>query len=162
MVINRNRQTNILTIIQSAYLNKVITKFSMKEAKHVNVPLAAHMSLSLSQSPKTEFEMKAMKNIPYANDIGSVVFSVITTRLDFAYAISVFSRFMFNPGKSHWARLKWLLIYIARTLNMVLMFEKRSKQLTLKGHVDSDFVGDKDQRKSTVAYFFTLGDSCIK
>lgn len=35
------------------------------------------------------------------------------------------------------------------------------KKLTLKGYVDSDFAGDKVQRKSTSAYFFTLVDTCI-
>lgn len=41
------------------------------------------------------------------------------------------------------------------------MYEKRSEKLTLKSYVDADFAGDKDSRKSTTAYFFTLGDNCI-
>lgn len=85
MAINRNRKENILTISQETYSHKVITKFGMKEAKSVNVPLAAHMNLSSVQCPKTEAEFKDMKNIPYANVIRSVVFFMVTTRPDLAY-----------------------------------------------------------------------------
>jgi len=33
--------------------------------------------------------------------------------------------------------------------------------LDLAGYVDSDFAGDRDSRKSTTSYFFTLGGNCI-
>lgn len=68
---------------------------------------------------------------------------------------------MSNHGKPHWAGMKWLLRYLVGTLNLGLVYEKRFEKLTLKGYVDSDFAGDKDSRKSTMAYFFTLGDNCI-
>ncbi|KAL2534627.1 cysteine-rich RLK (RECEPTOR-like protein kinase) 8 [Abeliophyllum distichum] len=96
-----------------------------------------------------------MSNVPYANAIGSIMYSMITTRPDLAYAISFLSRFMSNPGKHHWIALKWLLRYLAGTVKRGLVFEKRSDKLELKGYVDSDFAGDKDQRKSTTSYFFT-------
>lgn len=51
MVINRNRKENILTITQETYLNKVITKFGMKEAKSVNISLTAHVNLYSTQCP---------------------------------------------------------------------------------------------------------------
>lgn len=38
---------------------------------------------------------------------------------------------------------------------------KRFDRLILKGNVDADFAGNKDKRKSTIAYFFTLEDNCI-
>ncbi|CAI9787057.1 unnamed protein product [Fraxinus pennsylvanica] len=161
MVIKRNRPENRLTVSQEVYLNKVITKFAMKGSKSVNVPLAAHMNLSSVHSPKTEEELREMRNIPYSNAIGSVTFSMITTRPDLTYAMSFFSRFMSNPGKPHWAGLKWLLRYIVGTLSLGLVYEKRTDKLTLKGYVDTDFAGDKYNIKSTTAYFFTLGDNCI-
>jgi len=73
----------------------------MKEANKVNVPFAAHMNLLSSQSPKTEIEMKEMNNITYANAIGLVMFSMITTRSNLTYAISFLNRFMSNPSKPY-------------------------------------------------------------
>lgn len=115
----------------------------MKEVKSANIPLAAYMNLSHAQSPKIEIELREMKNQPYANTIGSVMFSMITTRPDLAYAMSFLNRFMSNPGKPHLTGLKWLLRYIARTLSTRLVVEKRFENLTLKCYVDSNFTDDK-------------------
>lgn len=71
----------------------------MKEAKSENIPLTLHMKFSIAQSPKTENEITEMKNVLYANAIRSVIFSMITTMLDLAYAISFLIRFMSNPWK---------------------------------------------------------------
>lgn len=41
------------------------------------------------------------------------------------------------------------------------MFKMNKKGITLKGFTDSDFDGDRDNRKSTSAYYFTLYDTAI-
>lgn len=43
-----------------------------------------------------------MKTIPYANVEGSLMYAMICTKPDLAYAINVVSRVMANPGKEHW------------------------------------------------------------
>lgn len=90
-----------------------------------------------------------MENMPYANTVSSVLFSLIITKPNLAYSISFLNRFTANPRKFHWARLKWLLRYIAETLSVGLVFKKGLDLLALKGYIDFDFVDDKDRRKST-------------
>ena len=102
-----------------------------------------------------------MENVPYTNAIGTVMYSMISTRPDLAYSISLLSRYMSNPGKEHWNALKHLLKYINCTLNFGLFYKNRYDTLDLVGYVDSDFAGDRDSRKSTTAYYFTLGGNCI-
>ncbi|XP_052198535.1 protein At-4/1 isoform X3 [Diospyros lotus] len=102
-----------------------------------------------------------MENIPYANVIGTIMYSMISTRPDLAYSISLLSRFMSNPGKTHWEALKYVLKYINGSLHVGLNFEKRNDTLDLVGYVDSDFAGDRDSCKSTTAYFFKLGGNCF-
>lgn len=104
-----DRLDNRLTITHETYLGKVITKFGMKEAKSINLPLAAHLNLSTAYLPKTEKEISKMGNIFYANVIGSVKFFMITIRPDLAYAITFLSKFKSYLGNPHWAWLKWLL-----------------------------------------------------
>ncbi|XP_031265023.1 secreted RxLR effector protein 161-like [Pistacia vera] len=101
-----------------------------------------------------------MESIPYANAIGSIMYSMISTRPDLSYSISLLSRFMSNPGCEHWNALKWLLRYIKSTVHVGLNFCKRNSSLDLVGYVDSDFAGDRDSRKSTTTYHFTLGGNC--
>ena len=43
-----------------------------------------------------------MALVPYASVVGSLMYVVVFTRHDKAYAVGVVSRYMANPGKEHW------------------------------------------------------------
>lgn len=129
--------------------------------KPVITPLASHFKLSDKTCPKTENEKRDMANIPYRMAIASVMYSMISTRPDIAFSISLLSRFMSNPGRDHWAALKWLLHYLNGTLGRGLHYYNWSGVFELIGYVDSDFAGDKDGRKSTTSYFFTIAGNCV-
>ncbi|XP_031284051.1 secreted RxLR effector protein 161-like [Pistacia vera] len=109
----------------------------------------------------TDKDPLRMETIPYANVIGSLMDAMISTRPDLSFVISLPSRFMSNPGMEHWTALKWVLQYVSGSLNVGLEYYKRSASLELDGFVDSDFAGDRDTRKLTTAYYFTLGGNCI-
>ncbi|CAH9139773.1 unnamed protein product [Cuscuta epithymum] len=157
----RDRKKSTLVLNQRSYIDKVLSKFSMSGAKSVNVPLASHFVLSKDQSPKTETEMNEMKNVPYSNAIGSVMYLMVSTRPDIAYAVSCLSRYMSNPGMPHWNALKWLLRYLKYSVDVGLTFSKCSEGVKLIGYVDSNYANDRDNRKSTTSYVFTLCGSCV-
>ena len=52
-------------------------------------------------SPKTPKEMAEMAKVAYASTLGSLIYAILCTRLDIAYAVSVTSRFQSNPGLEH-------------------------------------------------------------
>lgn len=66
----------------------------MAEAKAVNMPFAQHFKLSSNQSPTNEESRKEMSNIPFTSAVSSLMYSMVCTRPDLAYAMSVVSRFM--------------------------------------------------------------------
>ena len=115
-----------------------------------------------------------MKKVPYSSALGSVMYNMICTRPDLSHSISNLSRYMANPGREHRETLKWLLRYIKSTINEGLIYRyikstinegmiyRGSKEaVELIGYVDVDYVGDKDKRRSTTAYVFTLCGCCI-
>ncbi|KAK4386046.1 Retrovirus-related Pol polyprotein from transposon TNT 1-94 [Sesamum angolense] len=102
-----------------------------------------------------------MKNTPYSNAIGSIMYLMVSTRPDIAYAISCLSRYMSNPGPSHWDALKWLLRYLNGSNNYGITFSKDPQGASLVGYVDSNYANDRDNRKSTTSYVFTLCGACI-
>ena len=161
MIVERNRSKSKLKIHQHDYLLKTVKKIGMIECKSVSLPLAGHFILSKSQCPSYESEYLKMENIPYANVIGTIMYSMISTRSDLAYSISLLSRFMSDPRKADWEALKHVLKYINGSLDVGLNYEKKGDTLNLVGFVDSNFAGDRDSHKSTTAYFFTLGDNCF-
>ncbi|XP_060969596.1 secreted RxLR effector protein 161-like [Cannabis sativa] len=102
-----------------------------------------------------------MKEVPYAEAIGSVMYTMISTRPDIAYAVSVLSRFMSNPGEEHWKGLKWLLRYLKGTASYGLKFNKTGSKMKLEGFVDADYASNRDTRKSITSYCFQLNECCI-
>ncbi|KAL0385474.1 UNVERIFIED_CONTAM: Retrovirus-related Pol polyprotein from transposon TNT 1-94 [Sesamum radiatum] len=144
MTIERNRRNSTIFLNQSSYVKSVLEKFSMTNSKPASVPLAAHFQLCRNQRPKTDSEKEKMKSIPYSNAIGSVMYLMVSTRPDIAYAVSCLSRYMSNPGSPHWEALKWLLRYLQGSVNDGIKFSKCSQGASLVGYIDSNYANDKD------------------
>ncbi|KAL0458871.1 UNVERIFIED_CONTAM: Retrovirus-related Pol polyprotein from transposon TNT 1-94 [Sesamum latifolium] len=133
MTIERNRKTSTIFLNQKSYVKNVVENFSMTTAKPTPVPLAAHFQLCKNQSPNSETEKERMKIFPYSNAIGSVMYLMVSTRPDIAYAVSCLSKFMSNAGMPHWEALKWLLRYLNGSMDIGIIFSKLSDDVKLVG-----------------------------
>jgi hypothetical protein len=56
--------------------------------------------------------------------------------------------------------VKKVLRYVQRTKDLRLTY-RISDSLDIKGYSDADYAGDKDDRKSTTGYVFTLAGGAI-
>ena len=101
MEITRDRKNRRLWLSQERYVERILERFNMKEAKPVTTPLGGHYKLSKSSCPSTEEENKKMVVIPYSSAVGSLMYAMVCTRPDIAHAVGVVSRFLSNPGKQH-------------------------------------------------------------
>ena len=72
----------------------------------MSTPLVQHFKFDHSTLPSTDEEVEYMKSVPYSSVVGSLMYAMVCTRPDLAFAVSVVSRFMRNPGKSHWKVVK--------------------------------------------------------
>ena len=122
----------------------------MGTSKVVSAPLAAHFKLSVSQSSSTETDKLDMESVPYASAVGSLMYAMVCTRPDIAYAVSNVSRFLSNPGREHWNAVKWIMRYLKETSSLNLCFGGEKPMLI--SYTDSDMAGDVDSRKSTSGY----------
>ena len=144
----------LIWLSQENYIKKVLERFNMDKANPANCPLAGHLKLSSSRCPTSDEEKNEMQKIPYASAVGSLMYAMVCTRPDIAHAVGIVSRFMSNPGKEHWAVVKWILRYLQGTSKMSLCFGKGEP--ILDRFTDSDMVGDIDSRKSTYGYLITF------
>jgi hypothetical protein len=55
--------------------------------------------------------------------------------------------------------VKWILRYLRGTTTHALCFG--GSNIVLQGYVDSDMEGDKDSRRSTTGYVFTVGGTTV-
>jgi hypothetical protein len=100
-----------------------------------------------------------MTNVPYASAIGSLMYAMVCTRPDLAYAVGLLSRFQSNPGQNHWSAVKRVLRYLVGTADYTLCYG--GSDVRLQGYTDADWAGDLDERKSTSAYVFLLNNGAI-
>ena len=64
---------------------------------------------------------------------------------------------MVNPTFDNWTTAKRVLRYLKGTTDSSLIYEKGVKDLKVIGYSDNDFVGDVEDRKSTLGHVFFLG-----
>jgi len=81
----------------------------MAEVRPVTTPLAGHFKLSSDQCPNSQEEEDEMSQVPYASAVRSLMYAMICTRPDLAYAVSTISRFMSDPCKQYWEAVTWVL-----------------------------------------------------
>jgi hypothetical protein len=159
MRITRDRKNRKLTLSQGEYIEKVLERFIMQNAKPLSTPLASHFKLTKEVCPKTWEEIEYMSRVPYSSAVSILIYAMVCTRPDISHAMGVVSRHMNNPDKEHWEAVKWILRYLRGTSTHALCFG--GSDIVLQGYVDSDMAGDKDSRRSTTGYVFTLGGTTV-
>jgi hypothetical protein len=94
--------------------------------------------------------------------VGSLRF-ICNTRPDINYDVGSVSRFMSNPKTPHLIAAKRILRYLKGTKEYGLNFPTSDTEgkMELEGFSDSDWCGDKDDRRSTYGYWFNFRNSPI-
>ena len=158
--IYRDRSRRLIGLSQSTYIDKVLKRFRMENAKKGLLPMSHGTVLSKNQCPQTTDERVQMTTIPFASAIGSIMYAMICTRPDVAFALSVSSRYQSDPGMGHWTAVKNILKYLNRTKEMFLVYGG-DEELRVKGYTDASFMTDPDDFKSQSGFVFTLNGGAV-
>nr|GEY42159.1 retrotransposon protein, putative, Ty1-copia subclass [Tanacetum cinerariifolium] len=161
MEIVRDRSRKILRVSQSGYVSNILNNYRIDNGKSVQMPLGGHFKLLLKDCPIKECDVEGMSKVPYVNAVGSLMYLMVYTRPDIAYAVSIVSRYLANPGKSHWEAVKWILKYLRGTTNVGLVYgTNRGNHMDVTGFVDSDYAKDPNKVRSITGYEF-LVHGCV-
>lgn len=172
MRVRRNRQKRELKLDQQQYLQKVIERFRMTQGNPAPTPEQTGIKLSKSHCPSSEDDKQYMRSVPYRSAVGSLLYAAIGTRPDIAHAVNEVSKYMSDPGVTHWQAVKRILRYLKGTLELGLTFTGSLNLVELKNHPihnqiqlhaysDADWAGDKDDRKSTTGYIIQMNNSTV-
>jgi hypothetical protein len=159
MRITIDMKNHKLTLSQGEYIEKVLEKFKMHKEKIVSTLLAIHFKLTNEMCPKTQEHKEYMSRFPYSSTVGNLMYAMVCMRPYIAHAVGFVSRYMKNLGKEHWEEFKWILRYLRGTSTHELCFV--GSDTVLQGYVDSDMECDKDSRRSTTRYVFTVGGTKV-
>src|SRR3954467_43857 len=158
--IYRDRSRRLIGLSQSTYIDKVLKRFNMHEAKKGFLPASHGTHLSKTQGPSTPDEQRRMDKIPYALSNRSIMYAMVCTRPDVSYALSATSKYQANPGESHWTAVKSILKYLRRTKDMFLVYGGED-ELVVKGYTDASFQTDRDDFRSQSGYVFILNGDAV-
>ena len=99
--IYRDRSKRMLGLSHAKYIDTVLKRLSMVNSKGGMIPANHGMELSKKMSPHTDLEREHMKRIMYALAVGSIMYYMICTRSDLAYALGVVSRYQSIYGEGY-------------------------------------------------------------
>ena len=100
-----------------------------------------------------------MSKVPYALVVGSLMYTIICMMSNFAYVVSVISRYQSDSSESHWIAMKHILKYLRRTKDMLLIYG--NCDIHVDGFIYSNFQLDFDDRKSMYGFIYLLNNSVV-
>ena len=107
--IRRDRSKKLLYLSQEEYIDKVLLHFNMDRGKTLSTPLLSYVKLSKLDCPQSDEQKAEMDKVPYASAIGSLMYAMIATHPDIAFAVGVVSRYISNLSKKHWEAVKGIM-----------------------------------------------------
>ena len=147
------QQRNSTFISQKKYLKECLKKFGMQDCKGIKTPMPTNGHLGPDENGK-DYDQKV-----YRSMIGSLLY-LCASRPDIMLSVCMCARYQAAPKESHHQAVKRILRYLAHTPTLGLWYPKGSK-LDLVGYSDSDYAGDRVDRKSTSGTCHFLGRSLV-
>jgi transposase InsO family protein len=157
MTVTRDRPNRTLRLGQYSYLTKVLRDFGMGECKAAATPMDVNGSKLVSASKDHIATPSNVKE--YQRLIGSLMYAMLGSRPDIAFAVSMVSRFASNPTVEHMVAAKRILRYLRGTLDYQLTY--RGDLGSLTGYSDADWAGDHETRRSTGGFVFHVGSGVV-
>ena len=130
---------------QQRQIEELLEKYDMIDFRTVQTPMEE--SLDLPHMPNI------ITVLPYAALLGALLWFARTTRPDIYYSVIYLSRYTNSYGPEHYAALKRVLRYLGSTKHYRLRYVrdrswKPGDDMYMKFYDDSDWAGDKGDRKS--------------
>jgi hypothetical protein len=141
-----------MNLTQILYIQDMLHKFNMSECRSASVPMQPNLELLKAE--------QCDESLPYRELIGSLLFLARVTRPDIMFAVGKLSQFTHCYSTEHWKAAKDILRYLHETPTLGLHYEA-NENFDILAYTDSDYAGDKLDRKSTSGCVTFANDSLI-
>jgi hypothetical protein len=156
--VTRNYSQYAISIGQPGYIDYLLAKYNMTNAKSASTPFEKGTKLMSATKNDTLCDLKLYQELT-----GSLNHLSVYTRPDIAFATSKLSKFNANPTKTHFKAALHVLRYLKSTRNFCIVY-RRSPTVPITdiiGYSDADFASDEDDRKSYTGYVFLVNGGAI-
>ena len=145
--------SNDISMCQTYYLKNILRKFKMEDCKPRNTPCEVNLDVYRSNNDSLQEESLGGS---YREIVGSLVYAMTCSRPDLAWVVTKLSQHLANPSPADWMTIRHVLRYIKATIDYKLVFKKSNEGLQISCYSDSDWASEKEDRRSTTGYAFTL------
>lgn len=165
----KRRGLHSYSICQSSYAETILQRFNHDMTKPVSTPFPP--GLKLYCPDESESEEFAKQKLPYRSVVGSLMYLAQCTRPDIAHAVGTLSQHLDWPGFQQWNAAFHVLRYIRGTHDFGIVYSGENQDQDVitgmksqecpQSHCDADWAGDKDTRRSTTGYVFSLAGGAV-
>ena len=156
MLIEYDRKNRTLDISQTAYVERLLTKFRMDNCKPASTPIVDAMSMViLNKDTTSQKRLSRELHSSYRSGVGGLLYLARCTRPDISFAISFLSRFLSDPFYCHWNALLRVFAYLRGTTKFGISYGRKNVEGTdLHAFTDASHASDPADRKS-------IGGFCV-
>ena len=152
--VTRDRDRRTIRISQENYISRVLEDHGMGWCARVTTPIEGGTRL---RKPAESYTAEPENRRRYQSVVGSLMYAMLGSRPDIAYAVGLVSQFSTNPDNEHWGAVKHIFRYLAGTKGMGILYGSENNCM---GYSDSDW-GGSDERRSTSGYTFILNGGAV-
>jgi hypothetical protein len=153
--ISRNRKARWMKLHQQAYVEELLDKYDMTDARPVDTPMdpgTAKVLMLLPTDGATASSIKAYQEV-----VGGLMW-LMRTRPDMYFTINLLARYLKNATWEHVSIAKGRpLKYLAGTPSYGIVIAPGDVDWRLSGGADSDLAGDLNSARSTSGTMAQLG-----
>ena len=158
MEVLRDRGKHTLKLSQDKYIEEILERHGMADCRPVSTPMAQNQKLT--KLTEAEIDPK-----DYQRALGSLMYAMLGTRPDIAYAVGVLSQHAATPGEEHWTALMRVYRYLRGTSDLTLTYhgdEGESKSFPDPiCYVDADWAADINDRRSISGHVFLMSGGAV-
>ncbi|KAJ6102323.1 Reverse transcriptase RNA-dependent DNA polymerase [Penicillium sp. IBT 16267x] len=159
--IHIERDSKTIRLSQSHYVEATLKHFGLSNIHAVQKPYDDKLVLKDHQLQALLTDIKS-----YQERIGRLIWLMVNTRPDIAYATTKVARFARNPGPTHFSAVQKILRYLRGTSHLSLTYSAFDNSVKhfqlLHGFTDADWAGPHSEaRLSTTGYVFKLAGGAV-
>uniref|UniRef100_A0A5S6R247 Reverse transcriptase Ty1/copia-type domain-containing protein n=1 Tax=Trichuris muris TaxID=70415 RepID=A0A5S6R247_TRIMR len=143
-----------VTLTQEAYIQRLLQRYRMQDAKGVNTPMEMRPFFTDKGSSEETTE-----SLPYKELIGSLLYLAQRTRPDISFAVAKLSQYCSNFTEQHWTAAKRVSGYLKQTKGLGITYRPTYEPLT--AYTDADWASCIETRKSTTGYIVLLSGAPV-
>lgn len=149
-----SRSCRGIFLSQRKYVLDLLKETGMSACEPVATPVEEGLKLCITSNQVPTDKGR------YQRLVGRLMY-LAHTRPDLAYALSIFSQFMHNPGEQHMSAVMQILRYLKSAPGKGILFSKSTDCQKIEAYTNADWAGCIDDRRSTSGYFTFIGGNLV-